>query len=442
VAARRRELAIAYILVFGAFAVPSTAWSDDRPSATNLVVHDQSGGCFHHLEKTTEYVLAGDSYVGTHQRFPRSYIDGLRSLILASHEDSSTLLDQLGITADEAARQRDTIYQAVRRWTPELPETLPSWAEPLFAFERVHETLRKEIAGPTGGSTTSVEFCVTLPGNPVISVCSEADRYWMLPWHVKAGDASWETYSLAISRALAVLSDPTGPNAPLLDGSRYWSQEIWGESLVWYAVMGDSINAAFSRNLCESLAGFDRAKVLFIVESTEIGNISPAPRSLFMHLKANSPNPVDAARWWNPIVENRPTCNWNDFLALHEACTNAAVAHVWLSEWKATAPTREISLDAVGTTGFADSNMTFEVRPTWEGLGLAGRPEFELHLYTSGWRATVYLGTEDPRALIMRSKLGSGAHWLDQLDIDAPWCLVVDRQGKYEKRRVITRPVP
>lgn len=440
----RSSLVIANLFGFAATPTPCVADGFLASSAAppTIVIYDASTGCFHHQVKQTAYVLNGTDYIGPAARFPKSYIDGLRSLVLASHEDASGLLAQLGVTADTIKEHRDDIFRALRFNTPELPDEMPTWAEPLISDHEVLDILFREIAGGELASTTHVEFRVTLPGDPPVTIASEVDRRWMLPWTITTPEATWSSYSLAVSRALAVLSDPTGPNAAQLDGAWYWSSAVWGDSILWHlSPIGESINATFSTQIAKTLAGYASCEEQFMLRSAEIAYVFPGPRALYMELDATHPLLVNATVWWNPIEKDRPTRDWNDFLALHKRCTDAATPHAWLADWKGASLGREICLYAVGTTGFSESSMDYEVLPTWQSLGLAGRPDFELRLF-GGASAAIFLSRQDPRALIMRARGLACNHWPDPLNIDSPYCAVVDREGHAETHRVTTIAKP
>ncbi|MCA9250318.1 MAG: hypothetical protein KDA54_04230 [Phycisphaerales bacterium] len=433
------------IPIFGAVMLFPQVLRGDGGNADppKVVIQDRSDGCFHNHFTQTEYVLEGEVYVGEFAEFPKSYIDGLRDLLLSSREDSSDVLARVGVTTEKIERQRVNIYRAARGWTEELPKQMPSWAEPFLDIEDIRQIAFHELAGPTPDSTTVVSINIHLPGDPPIDMSSSADRAWMLPWTITSGGESWETYSLTVPKAIGVLADPKGPNAPSLDGTRYWADEFWNDSFVWGSTIGGRLNKEYSRGVSESLDGYEEAISKLIIECAEIGNISPAPRSLFFHLKASHQTIVDSAWWWNPLENGEPTCDWYDFLAMHEAFTNAAEPHGWLQDWKDSGPGRRVSAKVVGTKGFCESSMEYEIIPTWKAAGLAGEAEFQLTLYDDkGARATVFLGSKDPRALITHLEPYTRNHWLDSLSVGAPECLVVDRNGNHEKHRVVTLPKP
>jgi len=56
----------------------------------------------------------------------------------------------------------------------------------------------------------------------------------MLPWTVRVGKKSWETYSTALPLALSRLLPPRIPSHGLLDGRRYWSEGFWSDEEAWF----------------------------------------------------------------------------------------------------------------------------------------------------------------------------------------------------------------
>jgi hypothetical protein len=117
------------------------------------------------------------------------------------------------------------------------------------------------------------------------------------------------------------------------------------------------------------------------------------------------------------------------------------VPHGWLIEWKQAAPGRTISLETVLSDDHRRPSEVEKVNATWRSAGLSGRPEFKLELHgpqeSFQPRATVYLGSEELKALIVSSNVGSSDHWLDKLKIESPYYVTVDREGHYEQHGLV-----
>ena len=316
----RLSVTFAQVITCALFVLPCFA-AEPNQDVSKLVVFDESMGCFHWQKKQTEYVLKDGYYFNENNRFPKAYIDGLRELVLSSHQDKTNLLEELGFTPEAVEKNRHFIYRSIRRNACELPEEIPAWAKEYFDYEKLKESALDTLVGTNWGSTTHVTFKVTFPGDPQVTVCSKWERPWMLPWSVTVGDKSWESYSLIIPKALGVLADPQGPNARLLDGTNYWSRTIWSDMEVWSNPIADPLNKISSRQMCESLAGYENAKQLFAIESPEIGHFGTKPRSLHTRAVTTKPLLIDSVRWWNPIEDKKTTCNWNDFLRIYINCT-------------------------------------------------------------------------------------------------------------------------
>lgn len=207
-----------------------------------VIVVDRSVGCFHEEEVITRYERRGRFYVSQNRSIPVCYVEAVREIVTQTRRDRSAVLGQFNITPQTVADHfPDMVEAAQQMWPNQIPydyRELPATFRSVFAYEAIADEVLKNGTGRTR-STTTVLFSVTLPGSPPIIVSSECEHPFMLPWTVQFGDATWETYSTDVPKALTLLADSTGPNTRLLDGTDYWAHWFWKDENVWgMAVVG------------------------------------------------------------------------------------------------------------------------------------------------------------------------------------------------------------
>lgn len=406
-------------------------------------IRDEGSGCFHSESKTYEWTLEGDGYHWNSRFVSCDKVDGLRKQILACTTQPADLLAQIGVTPKTVAAHREEFLdvawpEAHVEASGKRPE-LPPEVEALLKYESIAPHALAELTGENWSSTEHREFSVELSGEPAIKIRSTGVVPWKLPWKIEVGTRTWTCNDITISKALSELADPNGPNAPLLDGTHYWTNEFWKDARFWGRFVGREIDTAFSMKQFSAIAGYKLAMDSFRVEKVQTGQINGQPEALFMQISTRYPSLLDAARWWNLFSDGKPTSVWDDFIAVYDAAQSCVEKQAWLKEWKLAGETRTLELQAVGRTGTAETMMDLFVVPPWKGAGFQGLPEFEILLRRNDrWCGTVYLSSKESGALIETAHAGPGEHWFDKLEFSFhpknPFYGRVNAAGNFEMR--------
>src|SRR5207247_1770397 len=123
---------------------------------------------------------------------------------------------------------------------------------------------------------------------------------------------------------------------------------------------------------------------------------------------------IDEARWRNSIVDDEPTCTWDDFLRAYDEALTVVQRPLWIEEWKRAGPDRSVCIDVVGKSAYSETGLDFFVLPAWQDAGLAGVPEFEVTFHRCGIPAgRLFLARESSEALVLNATPGLGEHWFD-----------------------------
>jgi len=153
----------------------------------------------------------------------------------------------------------------------------------------------------------------------------------------------------------------------------------------------------------QRLAGYDRFLKSFEVTAANVGNINSMPKSLFVQIKATHPAIIDAAWWWNPLADGKPSLSWDDFMESYAVAEAAMAKHPWLQDWKNLSQERSLELHLMG--GAIDKNpsaLETDVIPVWRHAGFSGEPTYRLlarRNYGLSW-VEIYFSDRDERALV------------------------------------------
>jgi hypothetical protein len=415
--------------------------------ADTVEVHASITGCFHHEESTTVWKLDGGTWRDGKRTLAPERLEAIRRTVLDAPAEIPDLLATLGVTPASVAAHRDAILAAASSatWTGDgLPPLTPALEE-LLTYGSIAPCVERELREPNLSTTTS-RIEVALPGDPPIRLVSESIVPWALPWTITAGERTWTTPDVRVSRAVLELADPDGAGLGFLDGAAYWRDGFWKDEMFWTLCIGDALDTALSEQEYARLPGFEEANRRFRVEKVMTGSINMHPESMFFALATRTPTLIDAARWYDPIVEGEPSLGWDVFARTFAKALEAAQPHAWLAEWKRAAPGRSIRLEAFADQAHGNRMLDELVTPAWRDAGFAGEPEIQLVLGTApnDWPVTVYLSSREPRALIAKARAPKrepeSAHWLDGLAVSFhpkdPRYAVATRDGAHEVRQI------
>jgi hypothetical protein len=66
---------------------------------------------------------------------------------------------------------------------------------------------------------------------------------------------------------------------------------------------------------CKKLVGYSKLREDFDVEEATWGYVNRMDEAVFVRLRSTSASGLNAAWWWNPIVDGVPKYSWSNFLA-------------------------------------------------------------------------------------------------------------------------------
>ncbi|WP_125206281.1 hypothetical protein [Capsulimonas corticalis] len=147
------------------------------------------------------------------------------------------------------------------------------------------------------------------------------------------------------------------------------------------------------------LDGYHALAEKFVLVDSDIGDINLLQYSLCSDMTRRGPALVDGARWYDPIINEKPKYDWNTFLENYHRSGVAAARQAWLSAWKRK------SHGSLGFTSFGGSgmengdDMAIAIK-AWRRGGLVGLPRFQYDLRQGReWVGSVYLDTSGRQAL-------------------------------------------
>ena len=423
----------------------ASATRDAPTSVAEIRVTDATEGCYHSDVREYAWVQDGAVYRYGERTLTAQEVEAIRLRILACRETPDDLLSRVGITPEVVASHRDEIFHAA------LPESwrkagkgakdIPAELDHLFGFEYLAPHILAELTGVNWESTTSMHFEVVLPGEPEVRVSSRGQVPWMLPWTITVGEETWSVADIELSRAVLLLADREGPSAALLDGSHYWAEGFWVDDRFWDRFVGARLDESLSAAAYAALPGYGRFIERYRVDDVMTGHVNSQPEAMFFEISARYPSRIDKVRWWNLIEGGRPRSDWEVLLPVLEAAERQVAQQQWLLDWKAAGRGKTIGIEVVGDRGYSETRMDLFVLPIWADAAFAGAPEYELLLRRErNWCGTVFLGANEPGALIRTANPGAGDHWFDSLSFsyhpraEQPQYGRVDANGAVEVR--------
>lgn len=106
---------------------------------------------------------------------------------------------------------------------------------------------------------------------------------------------------------------------------------------VQYA-QADARENRLAGKMVAELNGYPALRRVFRIERACLRPATLLPPSLQPNLRSLTPRLVDAAQWYDPIVNKRPRYDWNDFVRIHGQVEQVAARHSWLYDWKQAGP--------------------------------------------------------------------------------------------------------
>ncbi len=419
-------------------------------ASNELTLVDDSQGCFHHHNEAMIYDLAGDKLTaqGTGKELSSDELVDLIRIINSSERYAKLDISILGVTPETVAKNRARMIEASRPFGRIFPKEIIKDNISLFEFPSVSKSLEQWMSFDRH-STTHVSFHAWINSKQLnaenIEVSSTTERPGMLPWKVKVGKRTWNTYSIALPEQLAKFANVDGPCFRLINCSSYWGDEFWKDHEYWNETVGGMLSTDYDKRIAKSLPGFEKASKLFKIERCILGCVSPQPESLYMWLKTEPTETIRSVCWYNLLKEpNKPNSDWNQMLIKYNRCTELAKQQKWLADWLAASPNHEIGIDIAGNNCYEVSNKDIlqDVMPVWHDLELPGRPFVELTLSNeSETCGKVWLSSQDSApALVVQAKPGKGSHWFDKQELwfnpTQPRCLVVTADGQFKDHQL------
>lgn len=421
-------------------------------AASEIVITDQSQGCFHNKKTVNTFDRKGDVYVSAKgQVLKLEQLKELLAAIDASANYQTLNLAALGVTPEAVTRHRDDILSASLKDISDVPMSVQEKNSYLLDYGAICQSLKHRLVWHDV-STTHEHFTIVVKdrtlghGQDHIEVSSTHGCPWMLPWSVRMGERRWKTYSTALPLALSSLADKAGPCASWLDGRHYWQEDLWKDSDFWSSAVGSKLRSDRDTLVAEQLDGYSEAARLFAIERCTIAALSHAGSSLSMRLRVLHPEVISSVSWLTLLNNGKigeKTQTWSQMLPLYSKCESAIKAHKWLCDWRAAGADRSVQCEIAGNNCYSDDNKDFNklVLPVWRAAKLKGVPEVEVNLERGKymWCGRVYLSSSDPRALVVYAQPEPGTHWFDKQDIS--WerpahYIVVQPSGKFERHRL------
>jgi hypothetical protein len=409
------------ILLAGA--ITCAAGAQPARAADFIKVSDTIDGCFEHKKSECEYKKVGGQFVDKDKKIDERTVADVIKTFMESRKTTSFNAGELGITEESVARHHDQMVEAAVHWQSGVPRVVPKDLAYLFQLPNVAaqaETRMRMYENSTTKACLSVSINDSSSNPQSIEVTSDKLCAWMLPWTVKVGQESWKTYSLDVPRAVAKIAPAGGPNYPLLDGSKYWSDEFYTDEHLWSLSAGEKLSRQAARDLAAGLVGYDEAMKKFELTDSSLASVFVEPYSLVLDLKPKDSSTISSIKWYDHIQDRQPSANWSTFLENAQKCISAADQHTFLKEWLAGGADRTITCEISGKQCYAGLNMSPGVKKAWSNAKMPGNPEIAVDLRVGkGWRATIFLSPGEPRALVVGCRPGEGAHWLDKQTVSS-----------------------
>jgi hypothetical protein len=165
------------------------------------------------------------------------------------------------------------------------------------------------------------------------------------------------------------------------------------------------------------MSGLELLNDVFEFDSAYVMN----SKTLSVRLTSVTVRMIDAVSWINPLKEEKPLLDWQQFLSAYDQADQALAKHAWLMDWKKRYGERSLDLQLMGSKASqSGEEYTTHVAPLWKHAGFSGMPTYCVmarHGYHS-W-IEIYFSDQDERALIYHTGMfdRDPSSELDELDV-------------------------
>jgi hypothetical protein len=382
---------------------------------------------------STIYERYGDEYKSSKKSIPVSVVNQIRELTLASETKTSPDLKDFGITEESVRSNRETMLQSaftrfMEKHSEPHPsfEKLPKELQQLFEYETVAKNALAEITGSMNSAYDCVR--ISIPGDPSITLVSHHRQSGMLPWRVKAGDRTWQTYSRDLPKALAQIASPRSARYLAMDEPDHQFEDIasrnQGRGAFWPSGFFSQYGV-WSRDQVESYESIEAAKKLpGWPEASKIVKIEDALKRtgggvLIEADILDEKSVADKLRWDADRLDRRADGflhDWNDFLTWRLRMETAAHDLQWLRKWRSAGPNRSIVAMANDNDNPCTQINNGVLQERLKHLGLAAGANYYFQLFKDGVHCRdVYIGEPYKLSLVTDLGPGGGDAWLPKI---------------------------
>lgn len=433
-----RKIITASILIF----CLSACEGSNAVTASEVVVTDHLRGCFNGAHEVTSYTGQGSNYIAKGGKTVSA--DEMKALVRAViGSESARTFDHaaLGITEETVRENKKRIEHAVLREAyKEISREALARNKDVFEYPSIIKEAERRLT-IHDNSTTHMELTVVIDdphlSNERIELASAHQCPYMLPWQVRVGNRTWQTYCTDVPLKLAGIANKSGPCAPLLDGRKYWKCEFWNDDMFWcssnamHVLTVDTVSI-----LLEKLPGYAKWGHQFRIWNAGVYHESNKTSHLGTILLSPGSRVIDQVDWDNDLKNGIPQTNWEQLAECLDKLEATVKKHKWLLEWKASNPKNGFKVKIFGAKTQLDKD---ELR-AWNKAKLRGSPTVEVLLCRDMyWRGSVYLSDSESRSIVETEAWDKpGPHWLKReptsFGYESPIYTVVDSYGKPQKR--------
>ncbi len=192
--------------------------------------------------------------------------------------------------------------KASEKWIPPELELM------VWPFEYAKETIPWPSGWPTLSDPRTVNrhedsYSLYMPGTKLEEVQAFLKA--------RNGAVTLEGEKWSIGMRYPFPGEPTWDKA-FSEITRWWGDPTSVSSENEAGCMSAELREALS--VCRSLPDYEQLHDSFEIEDATLGFVNFLPESLVVQLRSTKPRTIDAAWWWNPLSDKKPSLTWHDFL--------------------------------------------------------------------------------------------------------------------------------